>query len=85
MLYTRFRTATASMVPLRQQAEHARSSVSAFEQRLAEGSERLASSEARVASLEADLLRVGEVEARRLAALPRSSRSRPASTAAVEP
>ena len=57
----------AAMVPLRQQAEHARSSVGAFEQRLAEGSGRLAASEARVAGLESDLLRVGEVEARKFA------------------
>lgn len=57
----------AAMVPLRQQAEHARSSVAAFEQRLAEGSERLNVSEARVASLQSDLLRVGDVEALRVA------------------
>ena len=65
MAEQRVNETNAAMVPLRQQAEHARSSVSAFEQRLSEGSERLATSEARVASLESDLLRVGETEARR--------------------
>lgn len=56
--------ANAAMAPLRQQAEHARESVAAFETRLSDATSRLAEESARAAELEAKLLRVSEVEQR---------------------
>lgn len=63
----RLEDAQAAMGPLRQQAEHAKASVDAFEARLSDGAERLADSEARAARLQSELLRTGELEARRSA------------------
>ena len=60
----RVEDAHAANLPLRQQAQHAATSVAAFEARLRESSERLAQSETRGAELHTTLLQVSEVEAR---------------------